>query len=56
MGVRASEADAEGAEVSALDADSEDDGLASGGGCDVLLKAGAGSTASKVVATGSGWG
>jgi len=55
VGVRASEADGEGAEVSAFDADCEDDGVASDGECRVFVEAGAGGATCDAVATESGW-
>ncbi len=55
MGVRASEADGEGAEVSAFDADCDDGVVASDGDSRVFVKTGAGGATCEVVATRSGW-
>jgi len=53
VGVRASEADGDGAEVSAFDADCEDDGVALDGECCVFVRAGAGGATCELVATES---
>ncbi len=53
--MRASEADGNGAKVSAVAADCEDDGVASEGECRVFVKAGAGGATCEAEATGSGW-
>lgn len=54
MGVRASEADGEGAEASAFDADCDDD-VASDGEFRVFVNTGAGAPPCEVAAMGSGW-